>query len=185
MMTMMKRKTLVSSLAIAFFLLGSAQAGERRYRDEISGTGAPSSFDFNGDGVNALYITFSGLSSLGPVHGGFVVDYDFPNLGPDPSCTGGTLKLPILASSSNRALTLGGQLFLQDDIANSLFCLNPATGAFKMSLKGAFTGGLGRFKGATGTYEYEGEGNVLLVDTNGMPFGGFVVKTKGKLMLPN
>jgi hypothetical protein len=28
-------------------------------------------------------------------------------------------------------------------------------------------------------------GNVLLVDIDGMPFGGFVLETKGKIALPN
>ena len=128
-------------------------------------------------------MAFSGLSNLGPVHGGFLVEYDFPALGPDPACPVGTLKLPIIVSSSNRALTLlHGQIFLQDDAASARFCLNPGTGEFTMSLKGIFTGGLGKFSGAKGTYEYEGSGTVLLSDSRMLPFGGFVVKTVGKLM---
>ena len=52
-----------------------------------------------------------------------------------------------------------------------------------MSLKGTFIGGMGRFAAATGSYEYKGAGNVLLTDKYGMPFGGFALKTEGKLIL--
>ncbi len=184
----MKRIKWVSSFAVVFVLLGSAKAQEmnHQYRERISGSAAPSSFDINGDGVfKGHYVTFAGESTVGPVHGAIMVEYDLPNLGPDPACPAGTLKLPILVSAGNRALTgTQGQVFMRDDAASALFCLDPNTGAFTMSLKGAFIGGMGRFAGATGTYEYKGSGNVLLADRSGLPFGGFVLKTQGKLILP-
>lgn len=182
--SIMKRNTVVLSFAVVSVLLGGAQAEEREYNDEISGTAAPSSFDFNGDFVPAHYVTFSGLSSLGPVHGAYLVEYDFLALAPDPACPAGTLKLPIIVSSSIRATQQGGQVFLQDDTASALFCLNPDVGSFTMSLKGAFIGGMGEFAGATGTYEYQGSGQVLLSDSKMLPFGGFVLKTVGKLNVP-
>jgi hypothetical protein len=77
-----------------------------------------------------------------------------------------------------------GQLFLNDDAASIVFCINPATGAFTMSVKGMFVGGLGKLAGAKGTYEYKGAGQVLLTDKFGMPFGGFEVETDGKFVLP-
>ena len=67
----MKKNTLALSLAVAFVLQGSAQAEERKYRDQISGTAAPSSFEIKGK--KAHYVTFSGLSILGPIHGGLLV----------------------------------------------------------------------------------------------------------------
>ena len=181
----MRLNKIVLSLAAVFVISASAQAEERKYQDQISGTGAPSSFDFNGDGVKGLYVTYVGKSNLGLVHGGSLVEYDFPALAPNAACPVGMFKLPIIASAGNRALTAtDGQLFLRDDAAGSLFCLNPTTGAFTMSIKGIFTGGMGRFAGATGTYEYKGSGNVLLSDKAGMPFGGFVLETEGKISLP-
>ena len=185
----MKRISLVSSFAVIFALLGSANAEEMDYQELISGTAAPSSFDINGDGVlKGHYVTFAGRSNLGPVHGALMVEYDFPNIGPDPAqCpAAGTLRLPILVSVSTRALTgTEDQVFLRDDTDSAVFCLNPATGAFTMSLNGAFIGGMGRFVGATGTYEYTGSGAVLVQDAVGHPFGGFVVETEGAIVLPD
>ena len=172
-------------VALALVVCSGVQAQERNYRDSISGAAAPSSFDHNGDGVYAHHVTFSGLSNIGPVHGAFLVEYDFLATEPNPACPAGQVKVPILVSASTRATQMQeGQLLLRDDAAGALFCLNPATGAFTMELKGNFVGGLGRFAGATGTYEYKGSGQVLLQDHKGMPFGGFTVKTEGKLILP-
>ena len=173
------------SLGVVCLLAGSVEAQERRYRDQISGTAAPSSFDINGDGIKGHYVTFNGTSNLGQVHGGILVEYDFPAAAPNPACPSGTIKLPILVSAGNRAI-LGkdGQIFLRDDASSALFCLNPMTGAFTMSIKGMFAGGMGRYNGAAGSYEYKGSGNVLLLDKAGMPFGGFVLETEGKLTLP-
>lgn len=193
-------RTLASSLAAVILLssVGDAKAQQRelKYRERISGTAAPSSFDINGDGIPAHYVTFAGWSTLGLVNGGLLVEYDFPNLGPDPACSGGTLRLPILASASNRALTVralalpGGQVFMRDDASTALFCLDPGTGSFTMSLQGNFIGGMGMLEGASGDYAYQGSGQVLLQDFVGegdpvpLPFGGFTLETEGMLVLP-
>ena len=184
--------------AILLFSIGSASAQQReiQYRERISGTAAPSSFDVNGDGVPAHYATFAGWSTLGMVNGGLLVEYDFLNLAPDAACPAGTLKVPILASVSNRALTVralalaGGQVFMRDDASTALVCLDPATGAFTMTLEGVFEGGLGLFEGASGDYSYEGSGRVLIQDFTDdedpvpLPFGGFTQETEGAIILP-
>ena len=185
------RRTLTLGFAalVVLALGGNANAGDReiRYRDRISGTAAPSSFDVNGDGIPGHYVTFAGRSNLGLVNGGMLVEYDFPNVGPDPACSAGTLGVPILASAGSRALTLtGGQLFMRDDHATALFCLEPTTGAFTMSLKGTIEGGMGSFEGASGTYAYEGSGRVLLQDASPamLPFGPFEIRTEGTIVVP-
>jgi hypothetical protein len=184
----MLRRMQLSSLAVLLVSsVAHGHAGPRThtYRELISGSAAPSGFDVNGDGVKGHSVTFAGLSIFGPVNGGILVEYDFANLRPDSACPAGTLRLPILASAGNRALTgTHGQLFMRDDAATGLVCLNLATGAFTMSLKGEFIGGMGRFAGATGTYEYKGSGTVLLLDNAGMPFGGFTLETVGRVTLP-
>lgn len=193
-------KTVFETLAIGgaalTVLCGLGVGQEISYRDRISGTAAPSAFDINGDGVPAHSVTFAGWSTLGMVNGGLLVEYDFLNIAPDARCPGGELGVPILASASNRALTIraigleGGQVFLRDDLASALFCLNPAVGSFTMSFKGQFAGGLGVLQGATGEYSYEGSGQVLLqdfADENDpvpLPFGGFTIETKGVISLP-
>jgi hypothetical protein len=180
---------LLTSVAMLALSSGAGALGKGRtylYQEIISGAAAPSSFDANGDGIKGHHVTFAGQSTLGPVHGALLVEYDFPSIGPDPACPAGTLKLPILVSASNRAVTgTESQLFMRDDAASALFCLDTATGAFTMSLKGVFAGGMGRLAGASGAYEYKGSGNVLLQDATGAPFGGFVLETKGKLTLPD
>lgn len=187
-----------AALCLVILLLGTAGTADAQrpnrkqiqYRERISGTAAPSAFDVNGDGSPAHYVTFAGWSTLGLVNGGLLVEYDFPNLAPDAACAGTTLRVPILASASNRALTVralelpAGQVFLRDDHANALFCLNPATGSFTMSLKGQFEGGIGILEGASGEYSYEGSGQVLLQDSAGLPFGGFTIETIGTIILP-
>jgi hypothetical protein len=168
---------------------GGRHSGERHYhyRDLISGTAAPSSFDFNGDSVPGHSVTFAGQSSLGPVHGALMVEYDFISVGPDPECPADKpVKLPVVVSAGTRALTgTDGQIFMRDDETSALYCLDPfVTGAFTMSVKGTVTGGMGRFAGATGTYEYTGSGQVLLQDNSMLPFGGFVLETRGSFTVP-
>ncbi len=178
------------------FGVGGMDAQTIQYRERISGTAAPSAFDINGDGIPAHYVTFAGWSTLGMVNGGLLVEYDFPNLAPDAACPGGTWRLPILASASNRALTIralaveGGQFFMRDDHEAALFCLDRDRGSFTMSIQGIFQGGLGVFEGAHGQYTYEGSGQVLLQDFTGdgdpvpLPFGGFTLETKGEMTIP-
>ena len=172
-------------LALGCLLAGSAYAQERRYRDQIMGTASPSAFDTNGDGAPAHYVTFSGTSNYGPVHGAFLVEYDFLKVAPHADCAAGTVKIPIVVSASTRAMTVqDSQLFLRDESESARFCLNPEKGSFTMSLKGSFAGGTGRFQGATGSYEYRGTGQVLVMDKAGLPFGGFAVTTEGVIRLP-
>ena len=178
------RRKLVIALAVCV-LAGSADAQERRYRDQIMGTAAPSVFDTNGDGVPAHYVTFQGTSNYGPVHGAFLVEYDFLKMAPHADCPAGTVKVPIVVSASTRAVTVqDSQLFLKDESESARFCLNAQTGSFTMSLKGAFAGGTGRFQGAGGTYQYRGGGQVLVMDKAGLPFGGFSVSKEGGVVLP-
>ena len=183
-------KILASSLTAVFVLAtaGSANAQERKYpyHELISGSAAPSSFDYDGDGVKGHYVTFAGRSNWGPVHGAYLVEYNFQALAPDSACPAGTFRAPIVVSASSHALTgTEGQIFMKDDAPSGLFCLDLNTLAFTMSLKGEFVGGMGKFAGATGAYEYKGSGQVLLLDSNQMPFGGFVLETKGTISLPN
>jgi hypothetical protein len=189
------RTVWLCGLAAALVLSSTASAaaggrhhGTFRYHERISGGAAPSSFDYNQDGLGGHYVVFAGSSNLGPVHGVMMVEYDLPNAGPDAACPDAMLRVPIVVSAGNRALTrTGAQLFMHDDADSGLFCLDPTTGAFTMSLEGAFTGGIGRLAGATGTYEYEGSGQVLLQDNfgAGSPFGGFVLETRGEFTLPS
>jgi hypothetical protein len=179
------KNSVVMSFAVVFLALGGAQAEDKKFTDQISGTGAPSSFDSNGDSVPGLYVTFAGRSSIGPVHGGILVEYDFLRAGPHPSCPMGTIKLPVIVSAGNRSVTMtDGQVFLRDDAASALYCLNPSTGVFNMTVKGSFVGGMGRYAGATGSYQYKGTGTILLTDSKGMPFGAFVAETEGRINLP-
>lgn len=187
------RKPAACGLALcllAFTAQADAQKREIQYRDRISGAAAPAAFDASGDGVPGHYVTFDGWSTLGIVNGALLVEYDFPNLAPDLACPAGTLRVPILASAGNRALTVralgleGGQILMRDSHEEALFCLDPAKGSFTMSLTGVIVGGFGIFEGASGEYSYEGHGQVLLQDTNMLPFGGFTLETRGVIVLP-
>jgi hypothetical protein len=182
------RKSLAAAavLAMASGASGNERARTYAYHEVIAGAAAPSSFDLNGDGVKGHYVTFAGRTSLGMAHGAILVEYDFLNAGLDASCSSGTIRIPVLASSGNRTVTRSeSQIFMRDDPASALLCLDPVSGAFTMSLKGVFAGGLGKYAGATGTYEYKGSGNVLLTDSTGMPLGGFVLETRGRIRLPH
>jgi hypothetical protein len=137
----LRRKMLGASLAAGLVLAGAsviAGARQHRYHELISGSAAPSSFDSNGDGSPGHYVTFVERSSLGPVHGALMVEYDFAHAMPDAACPAERpVKTPVVVSSGNRALTgTEGQIFMQDDAATALVCLDPLTGAFNMSLRG-------------------------------------------------
>lgn len=173
-------------MALALMICSAAAADEWHYHDTISGAAAPSSFDVNGDGLRGHHVTFTGMSSLGAVHGALMVEYDFPNTAPNPACPSGQVKIPIIVSAGTRATrSQAGQVFMLDDAASALFCLNPANGSFTMELKGKFVGGMGMFAGASGEYSYKGSGQVVLMDKIGMPFGGFTLTTQGKLIVPS
>lgn len=194
--SLVKRSAPSVAAFLLVFALSSATAEEFSYRDRVSGTAAPSGFDVNNDGVPAHYVTFAGWSTVGMVNGGFLVEYDFLNLQPDVRCPDAMIRAPILASASNRAVTIraltleGGQFFMQDDAETALFCLNPSTGAVYMSIQGRFAGGLGVFEGATGEYSYEGDGQVLVQegvtdeDPVPLPFGAFTLETRGTINVP-
>jgi hypothetical protein len=78
-------------------------------------------------------------------------------------------------------------LFAMDNVALTLACLNPGTGAFTMRTEGNFVGGAGKFAGATGTYKTDVTGKVLLsVPTNPTQlFAAFSLKTAGKVITPD
>lgn len=188
-------RTLLCTVALGLGLLSTAQAQERHYGDSISGSGAPSSFEVEVDNgptdpnavLRAHYITFSGLSNFGPVHGGYLIAYDLAKAVPDPAACPGSqvLRLPVVVSTSNRAMLLqDGQLFMRDHAASALYCLDLAKSEFTMVVTGDFVGGLGKFEGATGRYEYKGSGRLLAFDRTGLPFGGFELRTRGKVTLP-
>lgn len=153
-----------TSIVFALFVLtttGTAAAGERPYRDKVSGALADGStaIDLNGDGVTAGYATIRGRSNYGPVHGWFVLELDVANPG---LCTDGAVAFPVVNGTGIRRIPSGELIYLQD--SSGTICVDPISGSSRSETEGNFVGGTGRFRDAGGTYKTAGSGQILLSD---------------------
>jgi hypothetical protein len=179
-MKLKQRATIIIGASAFFGIVSLAEAKDIPYKDRVSGTAAPTLFNASA-GAPASAGTLDGQSNRGEVSGGFILELGAPAL--DPACPAtDPIKIPLVAASGARGFrSSGDQVFLQDDPADSFYCLNPATGAFNIHTEGNFIGGTGKFAGASGEYEVNGTGQILLSDSVGLSFVAFTFETKGKI----
>lgn len=131
-----------------------ASAGERLENSRYAGTDFNTSVDANFDGQPAgmMLATGAGGAQLG-VSSEWVYE---SSLG----CVEGyDLRFALLQSAGVTTYADRSQIFSFAD--SGWLCLSTTTGAFYGELSGVYTGGTGRFAGATGTYTTKFEGQNL------------------------
>jgi hypothetical protein len=170
--------TLLGVAVLATAVAVDAETGSRPYREHVTGTFSSSTLDRNGDGVPANLSVFSGTSSLGDVHGSS--SFEVTAFGPPVNCQVDELEAALVGTRDVRRFPeRGDMVFLE--VSDLLLCLNPATGAFRLSSRGHFIGGTGRHSRATGGFTGSFAGVVLAVDPNGALFGAFSGGIRGTI----
>jgi len=100
-----------------------------------------------------------------------------------PHGTPGLVRILLQTRGVYTNLRDGSQLFTQDTEGSG--CLNPQTGEFNFGRPGSFTGGTGRYAGATGTWEIQNfDSSILVSDPQGHAFRHFTFDLIGTFTLP-
>ncbi len=188
---MMRYRSIAACAAfIAGLLLGGQVVAEEtnflwkaagKYHDNISGTNVSSIVDTNGDGVPGNLTVMKGYSTWGPVTVTTFSEFNPRDAAPTPRCRG-MIEFPMLEDSSSVIIRFlrGDMLFLKTDKA--MFCLDPATGYYEFTNSSVVVGGTGRFRGATGRIDAEGNGGSLSFDQTGiLHFGWVDMSNKGTI----
>ena len=155
-----------------------ADHGSRPYREHITGTLSSSTLDRNGDGVPANLSTFSGKSNFGEVHGSS--SFEVTAFGAPVNCEPGELEAALVGTRDVRRFPENGDMVFLE-VSDLLLCLNPSTGVFRLSSKGYFIGGTGRYSEATGDFTGSFTGVVLAIDPKGALFGAFSGGIRGTI----
>ena len=118
----------------------------------------------------------------------FQEEFEFLNPLPGPvTCPAGTTEFELLqAQVVLTAENTADQLFFADAAGEVTFCLYPDL-TFSFTEHGTFTGGTGRFTGASGSLDGQGTGKYLVSGSKEGVFGGFGQFTEtvtGTLTLP-
>lgn len=139
---------------VGLLLAPTASAGERVENGRYAGTDFNTSVDSNLDGQPAgmMLATGAGGAQLG-------VSSEWVYESGQGCLAGYDLRFALLQSAGVTTYSDRSQLFNFAD--NGWLCLSTTTGAFYGELSGVYTGGTGRFAGATGTYTTKFEGQNL------------------------
>jgi hypothetical protein len=177
-----KNRTLWASALLA--VAGDHEHESHTYKISDSGSffsGIQQSNFVYGSAISDLAITSGQGGGLGQTNtqARFVWDYAIlPN--PDPDYPSVMHASGVSTNKSNFVLRAeNGDLLFGEPDATSTNKFNGATGAFKLNLAGAITGGTGKFAGATGTFVTESKGATL--PGPGGYFGW--VESKGKITI--
>ena len=189
--TAMRRNWLVvegAVLAVGLVLitavaLGSAEAQPFRSKDSGSYVSEGTRINTNADGRTADLVLTSGKGShLGETTTQTVVEWPIV-FGPDtcPNGNGGFKGSLVSGGFVTRAAN-GDLLF--GTFSSGTNCFDVTTNTASFSLSGVFTGGTGKFAGASypgGSITVNGTAIPVLSDSTGHQFGSVVSRTEGTL----
>jgi hypothetical protein len=148
--------------------LGATAAHARNLSETVSGDFVDTAIDTNGDGVAAAHFVGVAKGSGGASYQG-LQEIQFT---PTGLCNAGEVEGIIVAYSIVRRYSNGDLLFSR--LVDGSLCFNPGTGKATVNVNAEFSGGTGRFEGATGSYAIEYEVTALLPDpTGGIGHGAF------------
>lgn len=160
----------------------SAEARDRRVRDQFSATTVSHPTDVNNDGITASLSTGIEEGTLGR----FTLSAMSEVLAPLPTpvtCPANTLECPLLYGHAVLIHQLSGDQ-LYADFTSGILCFNPANGTYTFSGKGEYSGGTGRCTGATGSFVGAQTGATVVGDAAGHAFGATTGTVTGTLIPP-
>ncbi len=174
-------------LALGAMLLVTSFAWTTSYAREMpisidwQGTVADTAIDVNQDGLQATLIDAQAKGSFGPTFLGVVTEFVFGGLcdsDPDVWFMNMWYSKPVVTFAN------GDQLWGNITEGTGWMCLDVTTGEFSGDAKGVFTGGTGRFVGATGNFAVEFDGVNLTISDLGVAFGAIRGEIVGTIELP-
>jgi hypothetical protein len=127
----------------------------------------------------ANYIDAQVRGSLGPASMGVISEFTFAGF-----CDAEQTVLYVMVVYSKPITTFKNGDQLWGDITSGDMCLDTVTGEYFGSAQGVYTGGTGRFHGATGSFTVDFGGTNLTLPTLGFGFGAIYGETEGRLELP-
>lgn len=183
-------RTRYFTLGIALLFAGAvgyAEAADvktKKLKESFAGTFISTRIDFDNDGALAGWSTAVVDGSLGKRTNQGVVERKF--VAAPGACAAGQIEFGLVAGQAvGTFLKTRDQLFSQ--ITSSTYCFDPATGEFSGHDTAIITGGTGEFEGATGSFEQNYTGSILLGDfdpASNQVFGPFRGEALGTINLP-
>lgn len=178
-MTRATRLGLGAVLLVLPFLWATSYAAEFPVNQTWSGTVSDMLFDTNGDGISGSLIDAQIKGSFGL--GTMSVLSEFTPIGlcdDDPN----VVHFVFAFSYPIGTYAKGDQLW--GSISGGWMCLNMVTGKFVGFGEGFYTGGTGRFEGATGTFTVDFAGTNLTLASLGIGYGPIYGDIKGTVVVP-
>jgi hypothetical protein len=167
--------------------MGRVEAKQIPNNGKFAGTSLHSRIDRNDDGVPANWSTGVTTGTLG--NRLFQAVSELVPTGPTAECPGGVY---IIDAQNGQGFGTATETFPNGDqfyarILTSTLC-SDGVGGFTRSTTFSIVGGIGKFAGASGNFEYNLAGFYQAFDANANPaqgFGSFSGEYKGTLILPN
>ena len=189
-MKSMKRTAVVLAMAVVMaVVIGSAEAGDKKFNFKVSGTffsvpidtfppGAP-------DGQTAVVVTTEGKSTAGHIGVESLIEADFSELLDPSPCPDGQFGFAIVEQSDvYREMSTGDLLFAKLSPATGTFCFvcfEPGC-TFFFTVDSDIVGGTGKYAGASGSININGTATLLAIDQLGNNFGGSTAEGTGVIM---
>jgi hypothetical protein len=190
----MKKRSFIIGGALMLLLAGTAGGDgvkTKQVRCTVSGTfaeGIETHIDTNGDNISASLLQGIANCNIGRLF--FREEYEYQAGLPAPvTCPAGTEEFHLQQDHGvNTEEKTSDQLFYEFATNAATSCVNPADLTFSFTPHGTYAGGTGQFTGATGSFDAQGTGKILVVGSkDGVfgDFGQFSGTLTGTLILPH
>ena len=147
----MKFPLIVSIMCAGLVVVGSVQAGGVKINQRFTGVSHPTMVDTNDDGIFASTFSFQTVGS--PGRGTIIsVGEGYPPVFGENPCD---VLIENFQQSFVETFNDGSMIFFETTVGNT--CVNLITSEILGEISGIITGGIGRFKWATGTWSIEFE----------------------------
>lgn len=174
--------SLVAAVSLLFvpFMAATSDAGEVPFKFSYTGSIVPIPVDLDADGTYATVVDAQSKGTFGASTSHIVTEW-----APTGLCDNGYVQFALLHAGIVVTFSNGDQLY-GAGVGNGWMCLDldPAgEGAFYGEAYGDFTGGTGRFAGASGTFTSPFSGNNITLLSFGYGFGPIDGSFEGELIL--
>ena len=168
------------SLLLVPFMAATSHAGEVPVKISYAGSIVPIPVDVDNDGTVASVVDAQSKGTFGASISHIVTEW-----APTGLCNDGYVQFALVHSAAVLTFSNGDQLY-GAGVGNGWMCLDldPAgDGAFYGEAYGDFTGGTGRFEGASGSFTSPFSGSNMTLLSFGYGFGPIRGSLDGRLTL--